>query len=226
MAKILVVEDDHDLADRIRLWLEAERHLAEVASDGRQALEHLEAFTYDVIVLDWDLPELSGIDVCRRFRTRGGLTPIIMLTGHTTVSDKENGLDSGADDYLTKPFHVKELSARIRALMRRTPDVTGPKLKIGNIELDLVAHKVTKSGAAIELLPKEFALLEFFMRHPNQLFSQEALLDRVWHSESDCTIDTVYTSIKRLRARIDIDKKNSLIKSVYGLGYRLEWTGD
>ncbi len=226
MAKILVVEDDHDLAGRVRLWLEAERHLAEIASDGRQALEHLEAFTYDVIVLDWDLPDVSGIDVCRRFRAKGGLTPIIMLTGHTKVSEKETGLDSGADDYLTKPFHVKELSARIRALMRRTPEVTGPTLTIGPIELDPVAHKVTKSGAVIELLPKEFALLEFFMRHPNQLFSQEAILERVWQSDSECRIDTVSTSIKRLRSRIDTDKKNSLIKSVYGLGYRLEWAGN
>lgn len=224
MAKILVVEDDHDLAERVRAWLEAERHMPEVANDGIAALEHLEAFTYDVIILDWELPGMHGIDVCRKFRAKGGLTPIIMLTGKDTVTDKEAGLDSGADDYLTKPFHVKELSARIRALMRRPTAVIGSTLKIGDVELDPSAHKATKAGKPIELLPKEFALLEFFMRHPNQLFSAEALLDRVWHSDSESTIETVYTYIKRLRAKIDVDKKNSLLKTVYGLGYRLEWT--
>lgn len=225
MAKILVVEDDHDLADRVRAWLEAERHMAEVANDGNQAMEQLEAFVYDVIILDWDLPGIQGIDVCRRFRAKGGSTPIIMLTGHDRVSDKEVGLDSGADDYLTKPFHVKELSARIRALMRRPSAVNGPTLKIADLELDPSAHRVIKAGVEVELLPKEFALLEFFMRHPNQMFSPEALLDRVWHSDSESTIETVYTYIKRLRAKIDTDKKHSLIKTVYGLGYRLEWQG-
>lgn len=225
MAKILVVEDDRDLAERVRSWLEAERHMAEVANDGTLAMEHLDTFTYDVVILDWDLPGMSGIDVCRRFRAQGGSTPIIMLTGKDKVTDKEVGLDSGADDYLTKPFHVKELSARIRALMRRPSAVTGPTLKIADLELDPTAHRATKAGKDIELLPKEFALLEFFMRHPNQLFSPEALLDRVWHSDSESTIETVYTYIKRLRSKIDVDKKNSLIKTVYGLGYRLEWNG-
>lgn len=225
MAKILVVEDDLDLAERVKAWLEAERHMAEVAMDGSSANELLDTYAYDVIILDWDLPAVSGIEVCKRFRARGGNTPIIMLTGHDKVTDKEVGLDSGADDYLTKPFHVKELSARIRALMRRPSAVTGPTLKIADIELDPQAHKATRAGAALDLLPKEFALLEFFMRHPNQLFSPEALLDRVWHSDSESTIETVYTYIKRLRQKIDTDKKNSLIKTVYGLGYRLEWNG-
>jgi OmpR-family two-component system manganese-sensing response regulator len=225
MAKILVVEDDADLADRVRAWLEAERHMAEVAPDGNVAMEHLGAFTYDVIILDWELPGLTGPEVCRKFRAQGGATPIIMLTGKDKVSDKEVGLDAGADDYLTKPFHVKELSARIRALMRRPSAVMGATLKIADLELDPTAHKLTKDGKDVDLLPKEFALLEFFMRHPNQLFSPEALLDRVWHSDSESTIETVYTYIKRLRAKIDTDKKNSLIKTVYGLGYRLEWNG-
>lgn len=222
MAKILVVEDDIDLANRVRAWLQAERHLAEVANDGVTAMEHLEAFSYDVIVMDWELPGLTGPEICRKFRAQGGSTPIIMLTGKDKIGDKETGFDSGADDYLTKPFHVKELSARIKALMRR-PQVMAPSiLKVANIELDPVAHKVTKNGETIDLLPKEFALLEFFIRHPGQLFSPEALLERLWHSESESTIETVYTYVKRLRAKIDSDKKNSLIKTIYGLGYRLE----
>ena len=222
MPKILVVEDDIDLANRVRAWLEAERFLAEVANDGVTAWEHLEAFTYDVIVMDWELPGITGPEICRKFRAQGGCTPIIMLTGKDKIADKETGFDAGADDYLTKPFHVKELSARIKALMRRPQAVTPSILKVADIELDPVGHKVTKKGQTIVLLPKEFALLEFFIRHPGQLFSPEALLERLWHSESESTIETVYTYVKRLRAKIDTDKKNSLIKTVYGLGYRLE----
>jgi DNA-binding response OmpR family regulator len=222
MAKILVVEDDAVLAEQVRTWLESERHLAEIATDGTSAMEQLQVFSFDIIILDWDLPGISGIDVCRRFRASGGSTPIIMLTGHDNIQDKEIGLDSGADDYLTKPFHVKELSARIRALMRRPAGVTGAILKIRDIELDPQSHRVVKDGQPLELLPKEFTLLEFLMRHPNQIFSPEALLDRLWHSDSETTIETVYTYIKRLRAKLDTDKKNSLIKTVYGVGYRLE----
>jgi DNA-binding response OmpR family regulator len=222
MAKILVVEDDADLAGRLRTWLEAERHMAEVAHDGVSALEHLEAYTYDVIVLDWELPGLTGIEVCKRFRAKGGVTPVIMLTGHDKLSDKEQGFDSGADDYLTKPFAVKELSARIRALMRRPQIAADAVMQAGDIQLDPVAHKVFKNGSEIELMPKEFALLEFFLRHQQQLFSPESLLQKLWEPDGDSTVETVYTYIKRLRSKIDTDKKHSMIKTVYGMGYRFE----
>jgi DNA-binding response OmpR family regulator len=222
MAKILVVEDDEDLAGSLRDWLESERHLTEVANDGQVALDHLNIYKYDVIILDWDLPNMTGIEVLKNFRARGGSTPVIMLTGKDRLADKELGFECGADDYLTKPFHVKELSARIKAIMRRPATMTGNTLKVAYIELDPSAHKVWREGAEIDLLPKEFALLEFFMRNTGQLFSPESILNRVWHSESDSTIESVYTYIKRLRAKIDIDKKHSLIKTVYGLGYRME----
>jgi DNA-binding response OmpR family regulator len=173
MAKILVVEDDADLAGRLQTWLEAERHMAEVAHDGISALEHLEAYSYDIIVLDWELPGIPGIEVCKRFRDKGGLTPVIMLTGHDTLADKEKGFDSGADDYLTKPFAVKELSARIRALMRRPQIANDAVLQAGDVQLDPATHKVFKDGAEIELLPKEFALLEFFLRHQQQLLARK-----------------------------------------------------
>jgi two-component system OmpR family response regulator len=222
MAKILVVEDDADLAGRLRAWLEADRHLAEVAHDGVSALQHLEAYTYDIIVLDWELPGVTGIEVCKQFRAKGGVTPVIMLTGHDTLSDKEKGFDSGADDYLTKPFAVKELSARIRALMRRPQVANDAVLQAGDIQLDPAGHKVFKNGIEIELLPKEFALLEFFLRHQQQLFSPENLLQRLWEPGGDSTVETVYTYVKRLRSKIDTDKKHSMIKTVYGMGYRFE----
>lgn len=222
MAKILVVEDDVDLAGRVQAWLEAERHIAEVAYDGTAAMEHLNSYTYDIIILDRELPGMSGLEVCKRFRTQGGLTPVIMLTGYDKLADKEAGFESGVDDYVTKPFQVKELSARIRALMRRPPPSQGPVLEFAHIKLDPSMHQVLVDGKEVELLPKEFALLEFFMRHPVQLFSPESLLKCVWDSEADSTVETVYTYVKRLRSKIDLDKKNSLIKTVYGMGYRLE----
>lgn len=222
MAKILLVEDDVDLASSLRMWLETERHMAEVAHDGNSALEFLKTFNYDIIVLDWEMPGLSGPEVCKSFRAQGGVTPIIMLTGRDKLTDKEVGFDAGADDYLTKPFHVKELSARIRALMRRPHALSGPVLTVGSLELDPLAHKVKRDGVEIDMLPTEFALLEFFMRHPGQLFSAEALLEHVWQAETESTIETVYTYIKRVRAKVDVDKKASIIKTVYGLGYRLE----
>ncbi|HEY9773749.1 MAG TPA: response regulator transcription factor [Planktothrix sp.] len=222
MAKILLVEDDVELTAMIAEWLSFERHIVEVVHNGRDGTDRLRNCQYDVVILDWALPDLTGLEICRMFRADQGTTPIIMLTGRGSVGDKEMGLDSGADDYLTKPFNMKELSARIRALLRRSTQQPSNVLKAGELVVDPGKYKVLKSGQEITLLPREFALLEFFMRHPDEVFSAEALLQRVWHSESEATSDALRTCIKRLRQKIDADNENSIIQTIPRVGYRLK----
>src|SRR5271163_2925515 len=168
MAKVLVIEDEQDLSGPIKDWLTREQHLVELADNGIEAIEKLSVYKFDLIVLDLMIPGISGMEVCQRFRAQGGSTPILMLTAKSAVEDKEKGLDAGADDYLTKPFHLKELSARVRALLRRHTQSSGCELQIGELRLDILARKVTMSGHEIHLVPREFSMLEFFMRHPNQ----------------------------------------------------------
>jgi OmpR-family two-component system manganese-sensing response regulator len=224
MAKIFLVEDDPEIFNNVRDWLqECENHIVEVAEKGREALEHLRFYNYDLIILDWDLPEMSGLDLCLEFRKRGGNTPVLFLTGKRELLNKEAGFEAGADDYLTKPFHVRELAARVRALLRRPPSVfKGSTLQIRHIELDPASACVTTNGDAVKLNAKEYALLEFFMRHPGQLFSAEALLDRVWKSSSDATTEAITTCIKRLRKKLDLEGQPSIITTLHGLGYRFE----
>lgn len=223
MAKILIVEDEPDLAEPVRAYLAHEHHLVEVVGDGNEALERLRFYKYDLIIMDWMLPGMHGPDVCKHFRSAGGTTPILMLTSRKQVNDKIFGLDAGADDYLTKPFEVAEISARVRALLRRPQAVTSSVLSVRNLVLEASTFRVTRDGDEISLLPKEFALLEFFMRHPNQVFSAEALLDRVWSSESEASPETIRTYIKRLRQKIDTKgEKNSIISTVHGVGYKLD----
>jgi len=224
MAKVLVVEDERDLSGPIKDWLTREQHLVELADNGVEAIEKLSVYKFDLIVLDLMIPGLNGIEVCKRFRAQGGSTPILMLTAKSAVEDKERGLDSGADDYLTKPFHLKELSARVRALLRRHTQATGSELKVGNLHLDILSRKVTMDGEEIHLVPREFSLLEFLMRHPNQVFSAEALLDRVWASDTLASPDTIRTYIKILRKKLGGEGKDSLIRTVHGVGYKLEST--
>lgn len=222
MAKILIVEDDLDVAGMIEDWLvHQEKHVVEKVATGSDAADRLKFYHYDLIILDWELPDLSGIEILKRYRSADGMVPILMLTGKSAIDEKELGLDSGADDYLTKPFDGKELSARIRALLRRSSGRATNTLKAQDVVLDPVSRAVTKAGAPIELLPKEFALLEFFLRHPDEVFSLEALLDRVWKSESDSSPDTVRTTIQRLRKKIDREGEPSLIGTIHRVGYHL-----
>jgi DNA-binding response OmpR family regulator len=226
MAKILFVEDDGGLADMVVEWLTCERHSVELVADGTSGHERLKFGGYDLAILDWKLPGITGLDICKQHRSEGGKTPIIMLTGNDTITDKETGLDSGADDYLTKPFSVKELSARVRALLRRPPSVSANILTVRSLVLDPTKHRVTIDGTETHLLPKEFSLLEFFMRHPDEIFSSDALLRRVWHSDSEATSEAVRTCLKRLRKKIDNtdneDEENSFIQTIPRLGYRLK----
>jgi len=222
MPKILLVEDEPDFSILIGEWLRAEHHVVELVENGEEATDRLKFYKYDVVILDWMLPGISGLEVCKRYRATGGTTPILLLTAKKHVDEKEQGLDAGADDYLTKPFEMKELSARIRALLRRPSVMTGSILQVGNLSLEPTTFKVTRNGEEVSLLPKEFALLEFMMRHPNQVFSAEALLDRVWSSDSDASPETIRTYIKRLRKKIDLQGQQSILSTVHGVGYKLE----
>jgi len=221
MAKILVVEDDESLSRMVSEWLIGEHHTVECSFDGADALEKLQFYDFELIILDLNLPSMGGIKILQAFRASGKQTPVLILTGQDKIEDKEIGLDSGADDYLTKPFHMKELSARVRAVLRRPTNYVGDKLASGALELDPGNHSVKVDGNEISLLPKEFALLEFLMRHPDQVFSADALLNRVWSSASDSSIDALTTCVKRLRKKIDKDGQPSFIKTVHGVGYKL-----
>lgn len=222
MAKILIVEDDVSLQRMINDWLALEHYKLEMTGDGKDAIEMLKVYQYDVIILDWQLPGMSGIEVIREFRSRGGKTPCLMLTGKSAIPDKEEGFDSGVDDYLTKPFHMKELSARLRALLRRPNTLVTEVLQVGGLKMDRRTHVVLLVDKEVDLKPTEYSLLEFLMRHPGQVFGPEALLDRVWSSQSDATVDALTTCIKRLRKKITIEGQESIIKTIYGVGYKLE----
>lgn len=220
MAKVLLIEDDADLTFTISEFLKAEQHSLEAVTDGREGLDRLLCCTYDLIILDWMLPNLSGLNILKEFRSRGGKTPILFLTGKGSIPDKEAGLDAGADDYLTKPFDLRELSARLRALLRRPQTVTANTLQISDLILEPATRRVTNKGLEIHLLPRDFALLEFFMRHPDQIFSNDALLERVWHSESDATGEALRSALKRIRYKIN-DKHCTIIENIPRIGYRM-----
>ncbi len=222
MAKILLVEDYIPMCEAIEDWLSHETHTVETVNTGTEALDRMRVYKYDLIILDWMIPGMSGLDVCKEYRSRGGTTPILMMTGKGSVDDKETGLDTGADDYLVKPVDFKELSARVRALLRRASAQSSNVLSAGPLEIDLRTHRVLRDGHEIHLTPTELSLLEFFMRNPNQPFTAEALLERVWRSDAMTSLDTVRSYIRMLRKKIDDGRERSLISTVHGAGYRLD----
>jgi two-component system response regulator MprA len=219
MSTVLIVEDDASLALSIRDWLLIEGHKTETALDGSQALSFLERQEFDLIVLDLNLPGVGGTDIAKRYRAAGGQARILMLTGRSELKDKQSGFEAGADDYVCKPCHPAEISLRIKALMRRGPSIVQPIVTVGDLELEIDAHKVTRAGEVIKLMPQEFALLEFLARHPNQIFDADALIRRVWHGAS--STDTVRTHIKMLRKKLDKPGLAPLIKTIHGVGYAL-----
>jgi DNA-binding response OmpR family regulator len=223
--KILVIEDDRDLAVTIVDALQGERHIVDAVHDGIEGLERLRLETFDVIILDWQLPRKSGIEILREARAEGLETPVIMLTGRGTIDNKEEGLGRGADDYLTKPFDIRELLARIRAQVRRSGrrNSVETTLQVRDLQLDPVKYKLTKGEKELHLMPKDFALLEFFMRHPDQVFSVPTILARVWSNDSEASPEGLRVAIRRIRKTIDSsdDPSESIIENVARVGYRL-----
>ena len=222
MAKILLIEDDKELAKMVVDWLERESHTIDVVHDGKEGLDRLLYYTFDLAILDWELPSMNGPEICATFRSKAGSTPIIMLTGKSELNDKIAGFDAGADDYLTKPFHPRELSVRLRALLTRPAQRVKDVLVAGDLELDSASHVVRKGGVQLHLMPREFSLLELFMRHPEEPFSAEAILNRVWSSESDVSTEVVKVYVAKLRRKIDDKNGVSKILTVHGVGYKLQ----
>lgn len=221
MPKILLVEDDLVLGKMICQWLERDGHSVEHATSGATGRELMLSNGFELAVLDWEMPEWTGVDICAQARAQGIAIPVLMLTARGGIDSIEHGLLSGADDYLVKPFALKELSARIRALLRRNRQFLG-QLKAGDVTLVPERQSVMRADNEIDLTNTEYMLLEFLMRNPNKVFSVEELLNHVWPSSSDATYSAVTSCIKRLRQKLDSQDSPTLIKSVYGGGYRLE----
>jgi DNA-binding response OmpR family regulator len=222
--KILLVEDEPHIAQNIKKGLEIKSYVVDVVYEGQKGLDFALAEDYDVIILDWMLPGMSGQKIAKELRKAGNSTPILMLTAKTTINSRVQGLDSGADDYLGKPFAFKELLARIRALSRRGQKPVQTDLLVGDLTLEPTNYQVKRAGHEIHLSKQEFALLEFFMRHPGQVFSKEELLEKVWSFDSDILPNTVQVYIGYLRNKIDkpFPKLPALIQTVRGFGYKIE----
>ncbi|MEA2681756.1 MAG: two-component system, OmpR family, response regulator [Chloroflexota bacterium] len=220
--RLLIVEDERKLALLVQEMLQDENHTVDVSFDGEDGLQFASTGEYDVIILDVMLPGISGLEVCRKVRAAGNKTPILMLTARTSIDDRVIGLDAGADDYLVKPFAFAELLARVRALGRR--EVAGSaanRLTVGEISLDLKTREVWRAEELVELTPKEFALLEYFMRHPNQVLSGQQIADHVWSYEFDGLTNRVAVYVSYLRRKLGNGSRPSPIQTVHGVGYRL-----
>lgn len=225
MSKILLAEDNKDAAEALAGALRHNRYSCEIAFNGREAAELLDHYEYDLLILDWEMPEMSGIEVIRRYRDRGGKAPVLMLTGRSGLGDKVEGLDAGADDYLMKPFAIAELLARVRALSRRPGQLQGSTLDLGNMSFDTQARKLSIDGREVELSGLELQVIEYFLRRPAAVVTQDDLINRVWTSESNATENAVYSCIKGLRKKLaaSADTPHTpVISTVYGLGYKLE----
>lgn len=219
--RILVIEDEVKLARLIGKALEKERYAVDVVHDGEEGLAMARTEPYDVLVVDRMLPGMSGTEIIATLRHENITTPALLLTALGTTKDKTHGLDIGADDYLVKPFALEELLARIRALLRRPPTIAQSILKIGDLELDTHAKSVSRQGKLIELTAKEYALLEYLMRHPGQTITKETLIAHVWDFDADILPNNVEAHIKQLRRKIDKPFGSSLIQTVRGFGYRM-----
>jgi DNA-binding response OmpR family regulator len=221
--KILVVEDDDRIADALVEDLSDRNYVVEVAHDGQAGWDLLDAFTYDLILLDVMLPKLDGISLCRRLRSQGCTTPVLMLTARDTVGDRVLGLDAGADDYLVKPFDLQELSARIRALLRRGSSALPPVLEWGELRLDPSTCEVSYGNLPLSLSPTEYRILEFFLRHGRRVFSRAQILEQLWSFDQIPEESTVKAHIRSLRQKLEVaGAPADFIETVYGLGYRLK----
>ncbi len=223
--RILLVEDDAALAELLSYHLEREEFEVQHTSDGEEALLLAFERAPDLVLLDWMIEGVSGIEVCRRLRrrTETANVPIIMLTARGEEADRVRGLETGADDYVTKPFSPRELVARVGAVLRRVrPALAGEQLFYADIEMDIVTHRVKRGGETVQLGPTEFRLLRHFLQHPGRVFSRERLLDSVWGQDSEVEHRTVDVHIRRLRKAINLDGRGDMIRTVRSAGYALD----
>jgi DNA-binding response OmpR family regulator len=222
MSKYLLIDDDLELAARLQDWLAGKEIRLELAVCGADGLQMLEAYQYDLILLDWQLPDMTGLDVCRAYRRKGGKIHIIFLTGEGSIDNKEDALMSGADDYVVKPFDLRELYARTRSVLRRNLETIPEKLEIQGVLLDTANRTLQIDTASIALTPRESAILDYLMRHANRPYSAQKLLAAVWPSDSDVSEGTVRTCVLNLRKKLAGAGKPDLIKQVVNSGYVIE----
>ena len=220
--RILIVEDDDRIAKPLAEDLRHQRHTVDIATDGIEGWEYSQAAEYDLILLDLMLPRLDGIRLCQRLRATESKVLILMLTAKDTTRDKVIGLDAGADDYLIKPFELEELAARIRALCRRSPEMKQPILSHNKLQLDPSTHNVTYQENLLSLTPKEYLILEYFLRHPKAVVTSSSLLNKLWEFDKPSGEGTIKTHINNLRNKLKAAGcKDNLIENIYGIGYRL-----
>ena len=225
--RILVVEDEHKIANSIKKGLEQESYAVDLAFTGTDGYDLASTEDYDLIILDLLLPGMDGIKLCNKLREQKIHIPILILTAKGQIDDKVEGLDAGADDYLTKPFAFEELLARVRALTRRPTNSTGIILKAENLTLNTISFEVKRSNQKIQLSSKEFALLEYLLRHPNQTLTKDQIISHVWNYDADILPNTVEVYIGYLRNKIDkpFTKNPSLIHTIRGFGYKIGING-
>jgi len=220
--RILVIEDNHRLNRSLAASLTHEGYSVDSAYDGQEGQDLAELTAYDLIILDVLLPEKDGLEVCRNLRRRRIQTPILLLTARDSVDDRVHGLDSGADDYLVKPFAMRELLARLRALLRRQQPSKQGQLAMGDLVMDPVMHTVEREGRPLDLTPKEFALLEYFLYHPNQVVTREMIEQHIWNYDFECESNVIDVYVRRLRRKLDDPFAVKLLTTVRGVGYRLQ----
>ncbi len=220
--KILIIEDDKKVANFIKKGLSEEMYKVEVAYNGEDGLFKAEEGVYDLIILDLMLPKMNGIEICKILRKNKIDVPVLMLTARDAIEDKIEGFDSGTDDYLTKPFAFEELLARIRALLRRTGNIKNAVLKYSDLEMDLIKHTVKRRNKLIELTPKEYQLLEYFMNNPEQVITRTMIAEKVWDYNFDSFTNVVDVYVNYLRNKIDKGFKEKLIHTQRGIGYILK----
>lgn len=219
--RILVVEDEARLADLLQRGLNEEGHAVDVATDGEDALDWIDAGDYDAIVLDIMLPGIDGLDVCRSLRRQRVRAPILLLTARDSIADRVTGLDAGADDYLVKPFAFTELTARLRALARRPPETHDPVLTAGDLRLDPAERRVWRGGEEIPLPNKEFRILEYLMRHPNRVLTRPMIAEHVWDYDFPNATNVIDVHMRLLRRQLRDPYPGGLIETVRGAGYRI-----
>ena len=219
--RILVVEDETKLANAVRRALQLQKYAVDIAYDGQSGLDLAVGESFDLIILDVMLPGIDGMEICRRIRREGIKTPVLMLTAKGRISDKITGLDTGADDYMVKPFSFEELFARIRALFRRSVQSPDPLLQVKDLTLDPVSFKVERSGKSIKLSSREFSILEYLIRRKNTVVTRDQILSHVWDYDSDVLPGTVEVHIKHLRDKLDTPFTVPLIKTIRGFGYEI-----